>query len=170
MLATLASPLALRALVGLAVAGLVGWGAYALRAAGREACETEHQASMAEHLQRGIVQAQAIARQDAEISEYYERWRTREVQRWHVQVEEVTRDITPDCAQCGLSPDGLRTLNDLRKPGPVAPDPGQPDGRVPAPDADTQPLAPGFRGIPGTGQPHVQRLRGTPQGAGRCDS
>lgn len=170
MLATLASPLALRALVGLALAGLVGWGAYALRAAGRDACETEHQASMAEHLQRGIEQAQAIARQDAEISEYYERWRTREVQRWHVQVEEVTRDIPPNCAQCGLSPDGLRTLNDLRKPGPVAADPGQPDGRVPAPDADTLPPAPGARSLPGTGQPTVQRLRHEASAAGRDGS
>ena len=153
------NPFAIRALGAVALAAAVGGGGYWLRHTGYLACERDHRAALAESLQRGIEQAQEIARQDAEVSEYYERWRTREVNRWHVQVEEVTRDISIDCTRCGISPDGLRALNDIRKPGPFAADPGQPHGGVPAPDAATERPAPGARGIPGPGQPHVQRLR-----------
>jgi hypothetical protein len=43
----------------------------------------------------------------------------------------------------------------LRRSGPAAPDPGQPDSRVPAPDAATQPPAPGARSLDGPGRPTV---------------
>ena len=162
----LTSPLALR-LVGAAVlAAVLGWGAYSIRHSGVAQCEAEHQAALAGHLQRAAEQAAEIARQDAEVSEYYERWRTREVERWHVQVEEVIRDIPTDCTKCGLSPDGLRALNDLRRPGTAAPAPSQPDSGMPTPDAAPQSAPPSPRGLYGPGQPHVQRLRGPAQSPG----
>ena len=165
----LTSPLALR-LVGAAVlAAVLGWGAYSIRHSGVAQCEAEHQAALAGHLQRAAEQAAEIARQDAEVSEYYERWRTREVERWHVQVEEVIRDIPTDCTKCGLSPDGLRALNDLRRPGTAAPAPSQPDSGMPTPDAAPQSAAPSPQHLDGSGQPTVQRLRGPTQGLGGAD-
>lgn len=163
------SPIALRLVGVVALVAALGGGVYWIRHTGYLACERDHRAALAESLQRGIAQAQEIARQDAEISEHYERWRTKEVERWHVQVEEVTRDIPVNCAQCGLSPDGLRALNDLRRPGTAAPAPSQPDSGMPTPDAAPQSAPPGPRGLYGPGQPHVQRLRGPTQGLGGAD-
>lgn len=160
------NPFAIRAMGAVAVACAFVGGGYWLRHTGYLACERDHRADFAESLQRGIEQAQEIARQDAEVSEYYERWRAREVERWHVQVEEVTRDIPTDCTKCGLSPDGLRALNDLRRPGTAATAPGQPDSGMPTPDAAPQSAPPGPRGLYGPGQPHVQRLRGPAQSPG----
>lgn len=167
MLPLLASPLALRALAALAVAGLVGWGLYAVRASGREACEVEHQARLAEHLQRGLDQAQTIARQDAEISEYYERWRTEQQTKIVTVVEEVTREIPADCRTCALSPAGLRRLNDALRGMPAAPaDPEQPDSRVPAPANPGRWQLPGGGRTPGADGPSLRQLRGPTQPAG----
>ena len=95
---------------------------------GYNAAELEHQSALAESLQRGLEQAQDIARQDAEVSEYYERLRQKTI----VKVEEVTREIPANCAQCGIGSNGLRLINEARgHDSPPADAPVQPDGGLP---------------------------------------
>lgn len=162
-----ATPMALRALGVAALAGLVGWGLLAVRNAGREACETEHQARLAEHLQRGIEQAQVIARQDAEVSEYFERWRTEQQTKIITVVEEVTREIPADCRTCALTPAGLRKLNDALRGMPATPaDPEQPDSRVPAPANPGRWQLPGGGRAPGDVWPSLRIMRDPAQPAG----
>ena len=124
---------------------------------GYDAAELEHQAALAESLQRGLEQAQEIARQDAEVSEYYERLRTRTL----TKVTEVTREIPASCQSCGIGPAGLRLINEARGyESPAADAPVQPDGGLPPATTDRNGQAPGF-GRPLThDQPRVFRLRG----------
>lgn len=144
--------------IGLVLLGavVISGGTYLLgRSHGAGVCELAHKAELAESLQRGIEQAQDIARQDAEVSEFYERWRTRTV----TKVEEVTREITPDCARCGVGDNGLRLINEARGYGPSASHPGQPDGTVPSAPPGGVGQAPGV-GRPLVGnQSNVLRLR-----------
>lgn len=134
---------------------------------GGVACERDQQADLAEHLQRGIEQATQIAREDAAISERYEVERIRYITQFQTRVDEVTREIEPDCMRCGIKLDGLRALNALRFGGAYATDTGQPHGGVPAPSPHHDGVVPrSGRGI-GAGQPHLLRLRLETQIPGR---
>lgn len=161
----LASPLARYGLLALGALAAVGVAYSWAFGRGRDACETDHQAALAESLQRGLEQAQDIARQDAEITGAYEVWRTRYVTKLQTAPQEIADAIQPDCTGCGLSPDGLRALNAIRQ-GAVAPSPGTPQGGLPTPQTFGDGPLPGTRGIPGQGQPHVLRLRGEAQSPG----
>lgn len=131
------------------------WGGYRhVVGIGRDDCERDHAASLAASIERATAQANQIAVQDAAVSEYYEKWRTRVV----VQTESVTHEIPPDCRQCGLGPNGLQLLNSIRR-GESAPDAGQPDGGMPAAPVTPNGFTPGAGRELRPGQPHVQRLR-----------
>ena len=113
-------------------------------------------AAYAESLERAVEQAHVIAKQDAEISEYYEKWRTRTV----VQVKEVTSGITEDCSKCGIGPDALGLLNSARGyTGKAAPHSGKPDSTVPTTPAPDFGQIPGFSQPLIGNQPRVLRLR-----------
>jgi hypothetical protein len=127
------------------------------------ACEDKHRIALAESIERATAQAHQIALQDAEVSEYYEKWRTQVIVR--NVVEEVTREIPADCMRCGIGPDGLRKLNEIRS-GPLPTDATKPDVGVPAPASPYDGLTPGTRWLLGPGQPSLQRLRHEAQAVG----
>lgn len=131
---------------------------------GKAACELAHKAALAEHLQRGIEQARIIAKQDAEVSEYYERIRaTTETKIVNVR-QEVTREVPADCLKCSLSPDGVRLLNDyLRGVRPSTSDPAKPDGGMPTPPARDGWQFPGGSRPLGYGGSALLRLRSETQ-------
>lgn len=151
--------------VGLVLLGAVfiAGGTYLLgRGHGADACEQRHKAALAESLQRGIEQAQDIARQDAEVSEFYQQTRTRIIHTEPKIIEVVkhakTADDTP---ACHLSDDEFRLLNEARGYGPSGPDnPGGVQGAVPhSPAPDIK--APQRREVtPLSHGPRLQRLRG----------
>lgn len=166
----LRSPLAKYIGIALAISGLCWWGYMAIGSSFTAACEDKHRVALAESIERATAQATQIALQDAEVSEYYEKWRTQIVVR--NVVEEVTREIPADCMRCGIGPDGLRKLNEIRA-GKVPANPGKPDSGVPAPASPYDGLTPGARWLLSPGQPSLQRLReetetlgGTMQGEG----
>lgn len=161
----LSSPLARYGLLALGAIA-VGWFVVdRLDGRGYARCEADHKDALAESLQRGLEQAQEIARQDAEITGAYEVWRTRYITKLQTAPQEIADEVHPDCTGCGLSPDGLRALNAIRQ-GAVAPSPGTPQGGLPTPQTFGDGPLPGTRGIPGQGQPHVLRLRGEAQSPG----
>ena len=161
------SPLGGGILAALALAALAAWAAHALRAAGDAACETRHRADLAAHIQRAAEQARVIAKQDAEVSEYYERWRTKIEAHVITVKEEVAREIPADCRTCSLTPDGLRRLNDaLRGVPPPASDSNQPDGGVPAPAKPERWQLPGGGRPLGADGPSLRKLRSPAQPAG----
>ena len=166
----LRSPIAKYLGIALAIAGLCWWGYLAIGSRFTAACERKHQLALAESIERATAQAAEIAMQDAEVSQYYEKWRTKVIVR--NVVEEVTREIPVDCMRCGIGPDGLRKLNEIRA-GKVPADPSQPDSGVPATTSPYDGLTPGARWLLSPGQPSLQRLRheaqtlgGTSQGEG----
>jgi len=150
------SSLYVRLGIAAALAFIVGYGVWAIRDSGVQACEQKHAVVLAESIQRAAAQARALALQDAEVSEYYEKWRTKVIVR--NVVEEVTREIPADCMRCGLGPDGLRKLNEIRR-GDTPADARKPDVRMPTPASPYDGLTPGARWLLSPGQPHVQRLR-----------
>jgi len=154
------------ALALMAAVGVCWWVYDAVWDQGHDACELTHQAALAESLERGLAQAREIARQDAEISEYYERWRTRTETRLLTIREEVAREIPADCRTCALTPDGLRLLNEALRGVRAAPaDPDQPDGGVPGPADPGKWQLPGGRRPSGFGGPPLFQLRGPAQPA-----
>lgn len=151
---------------GAAVFAIAGAGLY-IRHTGYAACEEAHRAKLAEHLQRGIEQAQVIARQDAEVSEYYERVKTRIETQIITVRDEVAHEVPADCRTCALNPLGLQRLNaalrGLRTP---AADPEQPDGPVPGATAPPRWQLPGGVRPLGDDRPALLKLRGETQFAG----
>ena len=136
--------------LGLALALAAGaWSAYlAIDSRATTRCETEHRLELAEHIERAQAQAHQIAMQDAEISQYYEVWRTRTV----TKTEEVIREIPAECARCAISARGMQLLNAARsEPHQPAPDTRQPDNALP-PAA-----APGAGDSAGIGVPLTDR-------------
>lgn len=151
--------------VGAALA-VAGWAYSSIWDKGYARCEAQHTAKMVEHLQRGLEQAQAIARQDAEVSEYYERERVRIETQIITVRDEVAHEVPADCRTCALNPLGLQRLNaalrGLRTP---AADPEQPDGGVPGATAPPRWQLPGSLRPLGDGRTHVLKLRGEAQPA-----
>lgn len=159
----LRSPLARYIGIALAVAGLCWWGYMAIGNRFTAACERKHQLALAESIERATTQAHQLALQDAEVSEYYEKWRTQVIVR--NVVEEVTHEIPADCMRCGIGPDGLRKLNEIRS-GSIPTDAAKPDVGVPAPASPYDGITPGTRWLLGPGQPSLQRLRHEAQAVG----
>jgi hypothetical protein len=149
---------------------LLAWGGYTfIHHRGVADCERDHDLALAEHIQRAASQAREIALQDAEVSGGYEITRFRIQTVYRDKAVEVVREITPDCMQCGLGPDGLRLINSIRR-GELPSLPSQPDGGLP-PATDT-PIGPvdGARQIHSPGQPYVLRLRDSTQPISRKDT
>ena len=164
-LASLISPQQKLLLVILGVLSLVvflGIGALYIKQQGYNECERDTQAALAEHLQRAAEQAQDIARQDAEISEYYERVRTRIVHTEPKIIEVVKHAKNADAdPTCHLSDAELGLLNEARGyGGDQTTDPSQLQGVMPrAATPDVQ--APQRREVtPLSHGPVIQRLRG----------
>lgn len=156
------------AMAVLAAVGAAWWGYSAIWNRGHAACELAHQAALAASLERGLEQAREIARQDAEVSEYYERWRTHTETRLLTIREEVAREVPADCRTCALTADGLRLLNEALRGVRAAPaDPGQPDGGVPGPAAPPRWQLPGGVRPLGDDRPALLKLRGETQFAGQ---
>lgn len=155
------------ALVAVATAGAIWWGYSTIWDRGYASCEEKNRAALAEHLQRGIEQAQVIAKQDAEVSEYYERVRTRIETQIITVRDEVAHEVPADCLKCSLSPVGLQRLNDaLRGVRTPAADPKQPDGPVPGTSAPPRWQLPGGVRPLGDDRPALLKLRGETQFAG----
>lgn len=155
--AILLSPIAKHALGALGIIVALSAAYHVVWHRGYNAAELEHQSALAESLQRGLEQAQDIARQDAEVSEYYERLRQKTI----VKVEEVTREIPANCAQCGIGSNGLRLINEARgHDSPPADAPVQPDGGLPPATQDRNGQAPGFGRPLAPHEPRLLRLRG----------
>lgn len=109
----LASPLARYGVLAIGAIACVGGAYIAGRGHGAVACEQKHKAALAESLQRGLEQAQAIAREDAEITEHYLEWRTRYVTQLQTVPQEIT-NAPPTAADCDIGPDGLLVINRAR--------------------------------------------------------
>ena len=142
---------------------LAVWFAYSwAESRGYARCELEHKAALAESLQRGLEQAREIAKQDAEIVESREIVRTRIVHLMPM-VEEIKNEArtADDVAECQLSDDALRMLNESRgyfTDSTPADKSGVVEGLPSAPKADIK--APQRRGgTPLHGGPAVHGLR-----------
>jgi hypothetical protein len=148
---------------------LLTWGGYLfIHSRGVADCERDNNLALAEHVRLAASQAREIALQDAEVSGGYEITRFRIQTVYRDKAVEVVREITPDCMQCGLGPDGLRLINSIRR-GELPAVSSQPDGGLPpAADAPIGP-SPGARQINTPGQPNVLRLRDAAQSIGGKD-
>jgi hypothetical protein len=80
---------------------------------GRDGANRAWEESFRESVTRAVEQANAIAKQDAEVSEYFEKWRTRYVTEY--ENVNVTEHIPPDCNRCVINPVGLGLLNNARR-------------------------------------------------------
>lgn len=154
----------------LAIAAAVALGGtYFLgRSHGADSERADHAAALVESVERAAEQARAIALQDAEVVNTYEKTRTRTVY-LTPKVAEVkdhakTADTIPECH---LTDDALSLLNEARGyPAPGAAHPGPSAGGLPAaPEAHLQ--APQRReGTPLSSGTRLLRLRSEAPGTG----
>lgn len=161
MRAFLTSPFGLRVLLSIGIAIALGTGYWMVRHGGYVACERDHKAAYTENLERAIKQAQDIAKQDAEITEYYIKTRTKTIVT-QIPVEITNAPITSDCT---IGPDGLRLINDARALSADANPKGATGGMLSAPanpDGGIEGL--GIPFVPNV--PQLRRLQGEAKGAG----
>jgi hypothetical protein len=157
--ASLISSAYLKLGVAVALTAVLAYGVWAIRDSGVQATEQKHKAALAEHIQRAASQAHQIAMQDAEVSEYYEKWRVKTV----VKTETITNEIPADCRTCTLSPAGLLLLNSAIRGGPASPDSGKPNGGMSPNTTPNNGLVPGSNRGASCCERGVQRLRYAPQ-------
>lgn len=102
-----------RYLLGLAAIAVAAGGLYVLgRIHGAGACEQDHLANTAVHLQRAAEQAREIALQDAEVSAETAKVITRIRTVESAKQVEVKNEVQPDCNLCAVTPRGKLLLND----------------------------------------------------------
>lgn len=156
----LANPYVLLGLLLLVAAvGAAGYRAGYVRAA--DACAADKAAS----LTRAIAQANAIARQDAEVLGAHEQQRDRIRTVFQKIREGVTRYVHDHAGadvEC-LDPDGLRLWRDANAGTAAA---AQPDYTLPGPAAATLGARGGLAGQPRAGGGALSRVPGTAPGAG----
>lgn len=160
----LKTPLGRRLVFGVGLACAVGSVFYLVRSGGYAACERDHQAKLAESIQRAGEAAREIALQDAEIALATERnitqWRTRTVE----IIRRVDSAIPPDCARCAVAPRLRDDINSLLRG--ETPDTGDAERTLPDAPSTRDGHLPGSNGRACCDSRSVKRVSGEAQGLG----